>query len=441
MFERSQKGMTLKRRPVQDTVSPIEQSDLENLRRYSSGERDNMLSLTSPSSRESTDTALPLPHGFGLDKFGLMVHEKYAVPALSNTTESDTSMVHVPSVTETNPETHLATAGSAQPAALEETEPAGVLDEHLVNETLDHFLATQSDDGMSTSSVQSNVAFSGAAQNTTGSAARILRERLQKPSYRDAQVAGGYRSKSKQTKTIVPKAPSPCCPAEVPSALLASLDDPSSFTEAAKEFSPYIEKLCLSHLQKYAQRTSAMAFAQQRHGLVGNGNGTIISPAMITDAIPPRRRRTASLSDIDWRASSPKRQRLPELHSYPDVWVKRPSFAGESQMQDPVTDETYRKQVILQLEEKLKPFATFDTHGLQTNKLIFNLLQRAKPPNTDEKRGPVEALCLTIAFTSLILVSLPSASSSVTWRYSLPSASFSRSMNVSIPMASSSIVA
>jgi hypothetical protein len=101
MFERSQKGMTPKRRPVQDTVSPIEQSDLENLCRHSSGERDSMLSLTPPSSRESMDTAPHLPPGFVFDKFGLMVHEKYAMPALSNTTESDRPVAYVQSVMET----------------------------------------------------------------------------------------------------------------------------------------------------------------------------------------------------------------------------------------------------------------------------------------------------------------------------------------------------
>lgn len=74
--------MTLKRRPIQDTVSPIEQSDLEYLRRHSR-ERDPKLSLMPP-----------LPPGFGLDKHGLMVHEKYAVPVLSNMTESGPWRMH-----------------------------------------------------------------------------------------------------------------------------------------------------------------------------------------------------------------------------------------------------------------------------------------------------------------------------------------------------------
>ncbi|KAH7303525.1 hypothetical protein B0I35DRAFT_485101 [Stachybotrys elegans] len=115
MFKRSQEGNTLKRRPVQDTASSIEQGDLEFLRLYSPG--------------QSTDSAPPFPSEFDFDKFGLMVRKKYAVSALSNATESEGPVTHVQSVMETNPESHLASAP-------EETKPA---DERLSGLTGQHY--------------------------------------------------------------------------------------------------------------------------------------------------------------------------------------------------------------------------------------------------------------------------------------------------------------
>ncbi|SPJ90569.1 uncharacterized protein FTOL_13334 [Fusarium torulosum] len=60
MVKRFQEGMTLKRRPVKNTVNSIKQKDLENLSQHFSNEI----------------PSIGLPPEFGVDKFGLMAHEQ-----------------------------------------------------------------------------------------------------------------------------------------------------------------------------------------------------------------------------------------------------------------------------------------------------------------------------------------------------------------------------
>ncbi|KAK3375809.1 hypothetical protein B0T24DRAFT_523517 [Lasiosphaeria ovina] len=63
ILKRSQQGMSLKRRPVSASLNPIEQGDLDNLRKHP----------------PENGLAIDLPDGFGFDKFGLIVHEEYTV--------------------------------------------------------------------------------------------------------------------------------------------------------------------------------------------------------------------------------------------------------------------------------------------------------------------------------------------------------------------------
>ena len=93
------------------------------------------------------------------------------------------------------------------------------------------------------------------------------------------------------------------------------------------------------------------------------------------DLIPPRRR-TASLPDISQYIPSPKRLRLDGLNCPPEVHMKY-DVIGEASMHDPVADEIYRMQVLIELDKKLEEITEFDTHGLKTDRLILGLLQKA----------------------------------------------------------------
>ena len=76
----NQQRRSLKRRSIRASPNPIEQGDLDNLRK---NPPDKVL-------------AVDLPDGLGFDRFGLMVHEQYVVvPALSASSETDGCVVPV----------------------------------------------------------------------------------------------------------------------------------------------------------------------------------------------------------------------------------------------------------------------------------------------------------------------------------------------------------
>ncbi|KAK3942937.1 hypothetical protein QBC46DRAFT_362117 [Diplogelasinospora grovesii] len=299
MLERSQQGMSLKRRPVRAS------GDLNNLRKCP----------------PENGLAIDLPDGFSFDKFGLMVYKEYAaLPEPENTSTAEQSALPEANNTGTTGPSGSETtvADRPRPAVLEETSQQDSGDDDVVNEVINTFLATESGDGVmshnqpstdSTVTVQEELPVHDAhspdqANGTSDSTRRTLRPRTQ-PSYREPS-GGGSTSKLKQARLgsiNVPKIPPRCCPAEVPSALLSSLNNPSVFfTESAEQFSPYLRQLCRPlplhpHLQLFAERTSAITFAQRRGNLAGDEDVSTASLASTTDApgAIPTRRRTASL--------------------------------------------------------------------------------------------------------------------------------------------------
>ena len=182
--------------------------------------------------------------------------------------------------------------------------------------------------------------------------------RVTQPSYKEPPDVRGGTSKPRLGYTNAPKIPRRCCPAEVPPALLSSLKNPPSvFAELADQFSPYLKQLCRSHLQLFAERTSA-AFAQRRDDQTCNNATSTALWASPTDR--PRRRRTSSLPDISYKPFS-KRPRL-------DV-----SPRWDFPIHDQMADDIYRRRVLTKLEERLKRTSTLDTHGEATDKLIFDM--------------------------------------------------------------------
>jgi hypothetical protein len=138
MIDRSQKGMHSSD-PDHATVNPIEQKDLDNLR------------------KDHPDKASPinLPPGFGFDKVGLVVHEQYAVPASLDVTKPDGPEAPARPAAEVNTsEFSHVIADSPRSATREEMNSEDVLDDALVNGAIDHFLTAESDGESSTSRVQ-----------------------------------------------------------------------------------------------------------------------------------------------------------------------------------------------------------------------------------------------------------------------------------------------
>ena len=60
-----------------------------------------------------------------------------------------------------------------------------------------------------------------------------------------------------------------------------------------------------------------------------------------------------------------------------------------------MADNTYSRRVLAELEERLRRTSTPEIHGEATDKLIFEILQKAEPPNTDKNDSMADALFLT----------------------------------------------
>ena len=64
-------------------------------------------------------------------------------------------------------------------------------------------------------------------------------------------------------------------------------------------------------------------------------------------------------------------------------------------MHDLVADDSYCRQVITELWEKLGRTTTSNTHGGRADGLIFDILQKADQPRTDKNRGTIGAIFST----------------------------------------------
>jgi hypothetical protein len=130
ILERSQQGMTLKRRPILASMNPIEQGDLDNLRRHL------------PEKIPIVD----LPAGFGFDKFGLLVHQNYtAILVLPPSAAADDS---VPPSLVTGGPSGSETLDPLRIPGSEERERAYSEDSNIVDKVINDFLAANPGSGV-----------------------------------------------------------------------------------------------------------------------------------------------------------------------------------------------------------------------------------------------------------------------------------------------------
>ncbi|KAB5526467.1 hypothetical protein GE09DRAFT_1207634 [Coniochaeta sp. 2T2.1] len=191
---------------------------------------------------------------------------------------------------------------------------------------------------------------------------------------RSYQEPGAGTSKPKRARVASDKAPktSPrCCPAKT-----------------AKQFSPFLEHLCRTHLELFARRTSPIASAQS---VTPTRNQDVSSPISI-DADRPVRRRAASLPDIN--ECPPKRLRFDGPPPFPSTYITRSDITHP--MHDRMAHDTYQRQVQAEvLETSRQDMAFRDSHGKETDELIRKLLEKVEQPNTDSSQGVVDAFFCT----------------------------------------------
>ncbi|KAK3936722.1 ATP synthase subunit alpha [Diplogelasinospora grovesii] len=371
----------IQRRPVKVSVNPIEQADLERLRIWS-------LEDSFPCQKLAPED---LPSAFGFDKFGLIVYKEYAAvlpePDSTGTSEllgSANSADGTESARPNDTTSHTTLGVDTNDIAAEAT---GTLLAQPVEDTAhtgrDRHDTGSAEDTAATPLGALPVPHSLDSANATldENIGMTLRARPQ----RSYQESGAGTSKPKRARLASDKTPktSPrCCPAKVPSTLLFALGNPSLFgPETAKQFSPFLEHLCRTHLQLFATRTSAIASAQS----------DISSPVSI-DADRPVRRRAASLPDITEYPS--KRLRLDGPPPFPSTYITRSDITNP--MQDRMADDTYRRQVQAELLETSRQDMAFrDSHGKETDKLVRKLLEKVEQPNTDSSQGVVDAFFCT----------------------------------------------
>jgi hypothetical protein len=130
ILERSQQGITLKRRPILASMNPIEQGDLDNLRKHL------------PEKIPIVD----LPAGFGFDKFGLLVYQNYTtILVLLPLAAADDS---VPPSLVTRGPSGSETLDPLRIPGSEERERANSEDSNIVDKVINDFLATNPGSGM-----------------------------------------------------------------------------------------------------------------------------------------------------------------------------------------------------------------------------------------------------------------------------------------------------
>ncbi|WQF76292.1 Putative JmjC domain-containing protein [Colletotrichum destructivum] len=346
-------------RLVKLVANPIEQRDLDTLKAWSYKQayvKQNGRGQHSLLFEKLADT--DLPQGFGFDRFGLMVGKEFAVASAENDTHS---LVVLEAASEGD----------------------------IVSEFISEFLAEQPADAEADIYDSPEVA---ALQEKPTQAERTLRPRTQS-SYREP--SGGNPISNKHATAIsvaAPKVPKRCCPPEVPSTLLAALDNPLAFSaDLVRVYSSNLNHLCHRHLQLFVK--SVMAYDYQVGKSVGyQSNVPLLANPSDSSKTSPPRRRTASLPDINHPTPFFKKPRLGGLHTH---WTG-PRDMDRRPLHDQMADEAYCKQVLAGLQERLARNKSFlNTHGEEADKLVYNILQKAQQPQTDESCGEVDALFCT----------------------------------------------
>jgi len=124
------------------------------------------------------------------------------------------------------------------------------------------------------------------------------------------------------------------------------------------------------------------------------GNLDILSAVTPFSIDRPVRRRAASLPDITQPVS--KRPRLDAPLPFLPTPMARPDAALDRPIYDRMADDTYRRRVLTELREKSSQYMlSQDSHGKETDELIYKLLEKVEQPNTDSRKGAVEALLCT----------------------------------------------
>ncbi|KAH0421178.1 hypothetical protein CcaCcLH18_13596 [Colletotrichum camelliae] len=352
-------------RLVKLAANPIEQGDLDTLKAWPYKQaymRQNGCDRYSLPFEELIIT--DLPQGFGFDKFGLMVGKEYAVASAKDDMDSS----HAPEAT---------TEGD------------------ILSEFVDEFLAEQSANASANTSNLEVAAAAAATQENPSQTERTLRPRTQ-PSYRE-RFSGKPTSRNRYAtarSATTPRIPQRCCPPEVPSMFLAALDNPLVFsTDLARIYSSNLDQLCHRHLQLFAK--SAIAPDLKAGNSVGdqyNSNVTpLANPSDVPQTFTPRRR-TASLPDINQPVPLLKRPRLGGSHTH---WTGSRD-TGHRPLHNQIADEAYCMQVLAGLQERLARSKSFlNTHGEESDKLVYKILQNAQQPQTDESCGEADAIFCT----------------------------------------------
>ncbi|KAK3364015.1 hypothetical protein B0T25DRAFT_57010 [Lasiosphaeria hispida] len=391
-----QRSRDIRRRPVKALVNPIEPADLDSLRAWSREDPFPCPKLA----------ASDLPDNFRFDTYGLMVHKEFAIDLSEPDSASTTEAPAVPeagnaSITGPSEQNDM-TALKMLALAASETGRTDSNTDGIVAEATDAFLAEAVDDATPTSHDTSST--DSAEEDTAATTpealhcdttkapdkptGRSLRARKEFSYHERSKGGGTSRSRQARLPASVPKISPRCCPAEVPSALLLALDNPSMFgPEAAEQLSPFLTQLCRSHLQLLVTRMSAMALNQK---FTLTGNQDIPTAATSFSAGRPTRRRAASLSDITQLVS--KRRRLDVPPAFLATPEAGPDADGDTPMYDRMADDLYRRRVLAELREKASQHTpSQDSHGKETDKLICELLEKVEQPNTDSSKGAVEA--------------------------------------------------
>ncbi len=376
MLARSQHGPSLKRRPIHDSSNPIQQGDLDNLAKYS----------------PDTERAIKVPQGFGFDKFGLLVHEKYASVLPQADGPISPSSLTPPEVGNSDTSEELLTPGSTTSTDLETAAASEGSERMSLDPIVQEVINTVLAEGAITSEEfdRTDSDTDGAEAEDGPDPANAAPDRSTRvaprprPSYQG--LAGTRATNPRQARlprVQVPEMPPECC-SKVPSSLRLPLTDQSLFNrKAAEQLFPFLGQLCRKHIQRYAElqhqteQPHAIALATSA-ALLGHLPTPSEAP-LCADARPSFPRRRASLSDI---TTPSKRPRL-------DMPL---ALSGDRPAQDLIADDAYRRRVMAELRQDT-PVA--GSHGEKTNLLVYELLEKVQHPNTDSRRGRVEAFFCT----------------------------------------------
>jgi len=327
---------TVKRPCIARSRDPITSADLKELKGFPVSEIQDSI----------------LPAGFGLDKFGMVVHEQFAVPRL-------------PSTCSTKPPTEPDRSA----------EPSDSASNIELSDVPGTDCTVPSEPPSETS--ETNSLHPPTGRSLRPSTGRPLRPPTQL-SYKETPNRGSGAARSVRAKTSSAPKALPSCRCPLPPTLLAALDDATTFNPA--DFSALRSGLCHDHTKRLLEKVWAQRLATDR----------ATSPVDL-----PTRRRTSSLSGID--ITQPfKRPRLEDLSPFPYI-----SARGTEFLHDLEADETYRNRVLAELQHTcaLPP----SSHGKQNAELVQALLGTITPPNTNKSRGPVDALfCTGIVAADLV---------------------------------------